>query len=352
MSFKIWILKRNISRKFGKLFNLIQITYNHRILAYIRNTLIYNFAKIFILVILSLWLIFSLAPQTAHIYYDNSKSNSLESFTADYMEMDIETNVISVNYKGTGNIGLFSVKEIEVNGKAYRTDNTSYGISIKLTDEHNAILITPQNSDSFNTHMDAYSSNGYSLNNNITTEGFSVNCPNGFQMHLDEDIALNFRGLNAYLIGGDIEPQPINSCVIKNSDTFILRFNENVSLYTNEILGAKNFFNADVSATQIDKLCGEVSGDLYFSYTSTPQNYNLKKQKLNLQSDKNLNANFSYKSNEINNLEISGTVQEAFVSDRNLFPSFANWYRDNVYLAPLTLLTTIFGGVALVKKKG
>lgn len=301
---------------------------------------------------LSLWLIFSLAPKFAHIHYNNSKLNLLESFTADYIEMDIETNVITVDYEDTASLDLLSVYEIEVNGKSYRSDKTLYGISIDRVDEHHFIMMTPLNSDSFNTHMNTYCSNGYSLNNRLATKRFSVNCPNGFQLQFEEDIALDFYGVNAYLVGSDINPQPIESCVIKAHDGFILRFNQNSSLYTNEVLSTKNFFKANITATQISKLFGEVSGDLYFSYTSTAQKYNLKKQKLELQSDKNISAEFLYNTNEIDNLEISGTVQEACISNRSIFPSFANWYRDNVYLAPLTLLTTIFGGVALIKKKG
>lgn len=347
------MLKKNMSRKFCGLLSLLKKIHNNRILGYIRNTLIYNFAKVFVLVMLSLWFIFTLAPKTAHIYYDNSKSSSLESFTADYIEMDIETNVITVSYKDFASLGLLSVYEIEANGKLYRSDNTSYGISIDITNENHYIRMTPSlNSDSFNTHMNTYCSNGYSLNNRLATTRFSVNCPNGFQLQFEEDVVLDFYGVNAYLIGGDIDPQPIESCVIKAYDGFILRFNQNSSLYTNEVLGEKNFFNANITATKISELHGEMSGDLYFSYTSTPQKYNLKKQKLELQSEKNLNTEFSYNTSEINDLEISGAVQEACVSDRSIFPSFVNWYRDNVYLAPLTLLTTIFGGVALVKKKG
>lgn len=46
---------------------------------------------------------------------------------------------------------------------------------------------------------------------------------------------------------------------------------------------------------------------------------------------------------------VSGDVSEALLSDLDLFPSFNSWYRNNVFLIPLTLITSIFAGVSLMQ---
>ena len=48
-------------------------------------------------------------------------------------------------------------------------------------------------------------------------------------------------------------------------------------------------------------------------------------------------------------MEFSGTVNEASLSNMYIFPSFRGWYRDNVYLAPLTLITVMLGSISLLR---
>lgn len=48
---------------------------------------------------------------------------------------------------------------------------------------------------------------------------------------------------------------------------------------------------------------------------------------------------------------LTGSAEEAAISKLSIFPDFPTWFRENIYLIPLTLISTIFGGVAIIKKK-
>ncbi len=130
--------------------------------------------------------------------------------------------------------------------------------------------------------------------------------------------------------------------------------NQNVKLSVMDYLGMETDNKADITLWGVNKISGKASGDLFFSYSPDSKQYHLNKQIVYLGSEKNsLEINIIL-DNGIRELNINGMVNEASISKMNLFPTFWGWYRDNIYLTPLTLLTTIFGGVTLMinnKKK-
>ena len=91
-----------------------------------------------------------------------------------------------------------------------------------------------------------------------------------------------------------------------------------------------------------------------FAYTPTAKTYELRNQRLNLHSnEKDIEAVIVF-DKDLWDIQMDGMVNEATISGMNLFPSFLGWFRDNIYLAPVTLISTVFGGVAMMwnrKKK-
>ena len=47
----------------------------------------------------------------------------------------------------------------------------------------------------------------------------------------------------------------------------------------------------------------------------------------------------------------SGCVYSMEIAKYDLFPSFRNWYYNNLYIAPLTLLSIVIASIALIMKK-
>lgn len=88
------------------------------------------------------------------------------------------------------------------------------------------------------------------------------------------------------------------------------------------------------------------SGKLTISYTPNAEEYVLKKQELYLFSDDS-SLNISYNI-ENGTAFVSGYVNDATLSQMNLFPNFWNWYFSNIYMAPLTLISTVFTALSMM----
>lgn len=94
------------------------------------------------------------------------------------------------------------------------------------------------------------------------------------------------------------------------------------------------------------------NGKLTISYTPTPEEYSLKKQDLFLLSE---NSSLTLSVDvETGKVSIWGYADKAMLSQMSLFPSLWNWYFSNIYMAPLTLISTVFAAVSMMnasKKK-
>lgn len=94
----------------------------------------------------------------------------------------------------------------------------------------------------------------------------------------------------------------------------------------------------------------KVEGDFEFSYGYEPKEYELiggRQIELDSRYAK-LDLYIEPKYNKTS-ISLSGEVTGGYVSSVNLFPSFGSWYRENVYLVPLTLISTIFAAVTLIR---
>ena len=90
-----------------------------------------------------------------------------------------------------------------------------------------------------------------------------------------------------------------------------------------------------------------------FYMTATPKNYSLFYQDIELKPLDDIydGLKATYFINDDNAFTIAGKIKLAKISDFNIFPNFQTWYIENIYLIPLTLVSAIFGGIALFQKK-
>ena len=93
----------------------------------------------------------------------------------------------------------------------------------------------------------------------------------------------------------------------------------------------------------------------FFSLSTSPKTYDIHNQTIYLHGISNeLTASLKLtEDSSANNLKltISGKTDESYISDLTLFPSFYGWYTDNIFLAPLSLVSIVFGSISLLKKK-
>ena len=106
----------------------------------------------------------------------------------------------------------------------------------------------------------------------------------------------------------------------------------------------------------------EAVGSLSFQQAqNTINEYDINAQSVKLESSDRSNDNAlsieisSYSNEEASDgysssLKVTGIVNSAKIIYFDLFPTFIGWYKENITLIPLSLVTAIFGGVALLKK--
>lgn len=111
---------------------------------------------------------------------------------------------------------------------------------------------------------------------------------------------------------------------------------ENDGNWVIDVKGAKNFE-------------AEVNGSIDFVYGSKPTQYELFGRKLVLRSRQ---GDVNLKINPLDGREgisFDGEVSYAKLSGMDLFPSFGSWYRDQVNLIPITLISTLLSAVTLMQ---
>ncbi|RKI77762.1 hypothetical protein D7V83_18105 [bacterium 0.1xD8-71] len=348
MKFRIWAWTQNIKRKYTKIKNCY-------VVKWLKNTLIYNIAKMFCMVFLILWVIFLFAPKVAHVSFLTNEVDAVGEIYADHINMNLETDRFRISDFNELNIGCLGNEGYEVNGEFY--DN-SYKLYTKSYDGlTGTIFITTENIEEEEFNITSFlEDDSRPVYINYIDSEYSIKCQDGFQIKFDCNIHLTFYESDAFLVKEGQENIPIYTCTIRNSDKYssVLTTNQNVKLSVMDYLGMETDNKADITLWGVNKISGKASGDLFFSYSPDSKQYHLNKQIVYLGSEKNsLEINIIL-DNGIRELNINGMVNEASISKMNLFPTFWGWYRDNIYLTPLTLLTTIFGGVTLMinnKKK-
>lgn len=95
---------------------------------------------------------------------------------------------------------------------------------------------------------------------------------------------------------------------------------------------------------------GNLSGKLSFYYSPKPNNYDLNKQTIDLVSDENQLEGVFYMNKDKILLDINGIVKHAKISHIDLFPTFSGWFRNDPYVVFAYIITTVFSGVALLKR--
>ncbi len=360
-------IKKSVSISKQKIINL----YNRPLLIKIKNTLVFNTLRVFLLVLCLLLIIFSCSPKSAHLTYSSSDIDNIYDITFDSIKMSLQTNMCAVHNFEQISMNISNFDSIEIDGVNYNyKDNCNY---------NSYSLIITKDSDAFDGFINFVSSDGGTTNNfdcfisskferyskfdkaplsinDINTESFDIINQIGFNITFYTSIDILFDYCNIKLVDDEKIIKEFSNSRIKihkskyessNLELFIDGYSafEIIQLNSSPVSSKANIIIAGVK--EIKCLS---SGQLTFSYTLTPNSYELYNQELILQSNSNeLNASIKF-DKFIKEFKIDGIAHQAHLSGLNLFPSFSGWYRDNVYLAPLTLVTTILGAVSLTNK--
>ncbi len=343
INLRIWLLGRRFVHK-----------YSH-MMYFIKKSFVYGFIRMMILTIGILWIAFILMPRDAFIDISSDEASNEFSFVTDLIDSEYVVTQYTLTVNSDTEISFIA------NGGCI-TDDQTYDINKKLK-----LLVSPgsepQKLEIFIQSRDDF---GISI--------FTYKRSDRITLGTDDDIIFNdlHIALEAINISADhLVSSPIiilsragNVDVsiddqIKSSDSQIMLIPEQGRLSMNiksRGLLKMNFdpIAANIEMNDISKAKVKCKGNLDFSYTPNATSYKVNNQVIQFDSSRSLlNASIEIRNNNTNHIQISGKVNEASISGLDLFPSFQGWYRTNAYLIPLTVITTIIGGLAqmIIKRK-
>lgn len=333
--------------------------YKFKIFEFIRNSLLYNMIKVFLCILILLSIIYAFLPHEAYLTFEsesvrnfaicsNFNNNNVELFNINRMTIEImsDNNIV---------LPLTNVS-IDINGKKYSGD---YDIKIECDGESyisRQVVFEPIQ-DVFDVKMQSLEN----LNFGLLEESYQTD-----YLCTDADIYMQYpfrislspskkSYISAYLVDGEDEIRfdncivdglnkneyfPYVSVKLKDGDFAITPF------YTKR---TKN----NVSILDLNSVDLYGTGDVYFTYTLGGTEYDLHMQNLKLCNELGgIKCSFTQDTNSgEQKIVLRGNVENAYISEIDLFPSILGWFKENVYLAPLTLISTIFGGIAIKNKK-
>ena len=332
----------------------IVFIYNHKIFVWIRGTLTYNIAKIFIIIIILLRIIFYISPSDAFISYEPEQIDEI-NIEARIINADLRPNkffLTAHNY-----IVFFINDNIIVNDIKY--DNT-YQLIVKNETvpaymqfenvEQEEMFVNLLLRDS--TTSDSLDKETFSFQSNRNNSKITFKTQYGFKLTILNDVRLSFEKNKAYLTKEGCEDIPVTNCVLSSFSEISSDGEAKFEIYN---LDDDNYIgHTGIRLFNIKEANFKSTGEIGFSYSPNPKKYDIYDQILNIKTNEtNLDMTLIY-INKDTFAYINGTVNEVFLSNMSLLPNFNGWYRENIYLIPLTLITAIFGGVTLMvnlKKK-
>lgn len=142
-------------------------------------------------------------------------------------------------------------------------------------------------------------------------------------------------------VKSDDADESIYHQTVANEITFNL-VSDNSSAYLASFFPSNYVFESN----SVNRLSATSSGQLTMSYTPQPNEYSLQGQELAF-SSAGSQLKCTYNPTE-GTIQCQGYVQTATLSGSSLFPSFENWFFSNAYIAPLTLISSVFSALTLL----
>ena len=299
--------------------------------------------RAFALVLCLVYLVFLIKPDIAHVYSELDILDSSLEFSAKRVELSgLTQDHITVQCLGDL---MISLSTVAINGKQYKMDDW-------LLIKHETISSVPFSELSFRGKVD--SAYVIECTNDTLCDSVLRGVATGFKANgkqiveytgktyvLDQnktetELDLGGKFEIEYNVRGDDSPYDLVVNVRDVKTTLKVDFSDVEKLTASDVVS-------------IDAI---TSGSVRFSYTPDAKEYELKTQEILLQNHANNQKNsLSFNmDNRQKKMVVYGYIYSAQISKMTLFPEFKNWFFSNAYLAPVTILTSVFSAIKLLKK--
>ncbi|MBR1703425.1 MAG: hypothetical protein IJ716_16000 [Lachnospiraceae bacterium] len=329
----------------------------------------------YVMVLIILRLIFLSVPKRANIYIEMLQA------------MDRSEAVVFENMKGEYREGYLRILYAPLitieNDSGFRFNGTSYSNEYKLyiengnllmpmEDNTNNIEIIMQESATEEDDVKKDSNNGMSGDIVIREDCFYIDA-NTFTVELndiiegrekeDVEYPLQIQGEDVKIYFIDSKGNKIDVDLLSDSHSEKESTDAN-NPYSAEFIYLQNLsakINCDEGQFRMHPQDGSFrfrniqeatlsgTGKVTVSYSPTSQEYEITKQDVYCHSDSDVDRPLvlQIEYGETANVVLYGMADSAAISGFNLLPTFEGWYTDNIYLAPLALITIVFTALGI-----
>lgn len=356
MKLRLWFFWKRIK-------HAVMCFYDSRVFAWLRSTLLYNILKMFLLVLFLLAVLFQFVPRAAHVAYTSNELDDVKGVQAAAIEMDIRTNRATLAFeKDEVKLSFHNIRAKSIN-LDYEGDCQ---ILLQPTEDwgewlSSGIMIGPKNGDDLHLKVTKILTEEAEplISLKRITPAISVESTTGFFMACEDEMHMSLLAADGFLVEEDGTKIPLPTGAVSifpksNGSFYWIECRQDTMLEFRNEAEMKEYTQGTITMRMVETISTIGTGTMKFSYAPSGTVYKLDSQLVDLHSENlGLTATISTEPKG-RSLEINGIVDQAEISGMSLFPSFFGWYRENIYLAPFTLITTVFGGVTLMmnqKKK-
>ena len=302
-------------------------------------------------VFLIVWIIFLIAPNSAHIFFRAEETQYISDIEAKNIRIETECKAFNLLTQNKINVCFAGGKWILSDGKVY---DDSYILSFSPTALHNSVIYASIMDEELETatikEMHTRDEEGQVKIRELGDTA-CINFDSGLEMCLSQTTMLEFGNADAHLVNEAGEEIAVSKCYVSNNSPLYyitVDFPVELKLYD---IWEPTMPTTNMHIEKISKLSTRMSGDLQFSYTPSITEIRAEDQIVELGSKTHdLEMYLNYKSG-IQYVDVSGMVDKASISNMDLFPSFRGWYRGSVLMAPMTLMSTIILVAQMMRKK-
>lgn len=336
---------RLYNNKFNRILGLIGRIKKSRVAKLIKRSLLYNMFIMFLIIMFFLQIIFLISPKKGSVSYSGPIVNRAE-IESGCANLKVVTNSFTIKLNSKDEIysdwlGLILIPT--------GNDPTIYVKSSK-NKLFSAYIFTPSGSYDATKIISPNLLPAPHVNTTFNYWDTFIKSKTGFVIDVEDGIKFNltFSQIDAYARNEAGEAEKVDSYEVLDFD---LKCDSTIRLITDYDDEIDEPTEYDISFIEPNKMQFVANGDFYVSYSSKENIFSSTMREIELWSDEKITCNMKYKKNSNIKLNLYGQVDKGTINGYSIFPTFLNWYYENIYFAPLTLISTLLGGIVLMKKE-
>ncbi|MDR1569025.1 MAG: hypothetical protein LBS72_00875 [Oscillospiraceae bacterium] len=299
--------------------------------------------------------LFTIGENYAHLNIESASINEITNISAASISGDITNGRIIINLKDTVDDPFnYVCEEIITDGVSYNYNEYALIVPSKVGEKYTRIEIAGRTDTIISINPVLYEIYGKNSESNIRTmrggRDIIISADHSLRVETRDELTITLD--NEAILRNKIDTSDEIICrefIIKGGNIYIdIACPNDAALRS---VAADAAYSANLTIYKASDFSANMTGTLNFYYSAKSSVYSLLNQDIVIgcKSD-DMSATIKHINDSLI-ISVNGIATLAEISSLDLFPTFTGWYRENIYMIPLTLISTIWAGVALIKER-